>query len=68
MTSVDEKVTVCVRMRPLNNKELARNDTQVWKQMDDLPGHIQMLDNDGKPVTKSTGNSVFAYGENNDSC
>lgn len=53
-----ENVSVAVRIRPLNAKELGDGDTQIWKVPSGARGQIHLMDDKATDAAKST----FAYG------
>jgi len=56
---VEERIAVCIRVRPFNDAEKAQGAFDAWKPMDDFEGHIQQHAPDGTAI----GGSTYAFGE-----
>lgn len=57
--AVSENVSVAVRIRPLNVREVEQRQQAVWRPLPGVEGHVQLYNEKEEPVPKQT----FAYGE-----
>ena len=56
---VEERIAVCIRVRPFNKDEKAQGAFDAWRPMDEFAGHIQQYGPEGTPISGST----YAFGE-----
>jgi centromeric protein E len=54
----EARVSVSIRIRPMSARERESGSEEVWRAVDDLPGHIHLVD--GGPANTFAYDNVFA--------